>query len=96
MRKVILILFLMMSVIAFSQNYRQQKEDGVWDQGVPILPSDPYIMNLINGLGGLETLIDIKNQGKQFNNQINNMDPNTSYEPNVSVSSPPKPTKPPV
>lgn len=52
--------------------------------------------DLINELGGLETLIDIKNQGKQFNNQINSMDPNTSYEPNVSVSSPPKPTKPPV
>lgn len=51
MRLFVLILFLMLPVFTFSQNIRQQKEDGVWDQGVPILPSDPYVMSLINQLG---------------------------------------------
>ena len=51
MKYLVLILLMILSVYGFSQNPKQQKNDGVWDQGVPILPSDPYIMGLINQLG---------------------------------------------
>lgn len=37
--------------IVYSQNIKKQTTDGVWDQGVPLLPDDPYVMSLINGLG---------------------------------------------
>jgi signal transduction histidine kinase len=51
MKYLVFILLMILSVYGFSQNPKQQKNDDVWDQGVPILPSDPYIMSLINQLG---------------------------------------------
>ncbi len=52
MKKIILIFLLFFICnICISQNPKPQQKDGVWDQGVPILPQDPYIMELINQLG---------------------------------------------
>ena len=52
MKKIILIFLLFFICnIGISQNPKPQQKDGVWDQGVPILPQDPYIMGLINQLG---------------------------------------------
>ncbi len=51
MRRGFFILFLFLTTIVLSQNIKQQKTDGWWDQGVPIMPDDPYVMGLINELG---------------------------------------------
>ena len=51
MRRCFFILFLFLTTIVLSQNIKQQKTDGWWDQGVPIMPDDPYVMGLINELG---------------------------------------------
>ena len=51
MRKLFLTWFLLIPLFVYTQNIRQQKSDGVWDQGVPVLPNDPYIMGLIGQLG---------------------------------------------
>jgi len=49
MKNIFFIVFLLYSTILFSQ--KQSNVESIWDQGVPILPSDPYIMGLINQLG---------------------------------------------
>lgn len=51
MMRFILILFLVMPLVSFSQSPKKQLVDGFWDQGVPIMPNDNYIMGLINELG---------------------------------------------
>jgi arsenate reductase-like glutaredoxin family protein len=51
MRFIVFILFLMLSTFVFSQNIKPQKVDSWWDQGVPTMPDNPYIMGLIYQLG---------------------------------------------
>ena len=51
MKKLIFVFFIFLPVLIFSQNIKTQKFDGWWDQGVPVMPDDPYIMSLINSLG---------------------------------------------
>ena len=51
MKRFFFILFILLTTIVYSQNNRPQSSDGWWDQGVPIMPDDPYIMGLINQLG---------------------------------------------
>lgn len=51
MKKIFLVLFVVLPIFNFSQNTLPQKSDGWWDQGVPVMPDDPYIMSLINELG---------------------------------------------
>jgi signal transduction histidine kinase len=51
MKWYVLIFCLFLTSFVFSQNIKKQTSDGVWDQGVPILPDDKYVMGLINELG---------------------------------------------
>jgi len=53
MKKIFLILVLLfLSISLFSQNKnRQNINESTWDQGVPVLPEDNYIMGLIEQLG---------------------------------------------
>jgi K+-sensing histidine kinase KdpD len=51
MKKILIILFLFICGLTFSQNVKPQKFDGWWDGGVPIMPDDQHIMEMINELG---------------------------------------------
>jgi len=49
MKKIISFILILITVSLYSQNKFVETD---WDQGIPVMPSDPYITGLINELGG--------------------------------------------
>jgi signal transduction histidine kinase len=53
MKNIIIFLFILLSSLQVdAQNFvKNQKSESSWDQGVPVLPEDPYVMGLIDKIG---------------------------------------------
>lgn len=50
MARILVILLVLHSAIAFSQNSNKSREEVIWDQGIPFCPDDEYIVSLIESV----------------------------------------------